>query len=134
MSNNRLTIGKAAELTGCNIETIRFYEKQALLPPAERSPGGHRLYSAQQVARLGFIRRSRELGFSMDEIRQLLSLVDGNAVSCEQVKSVADGHLADIRARIEDLRKMERSLKQLSARCSGADIPECPIIEALQHS
>lgn len=132
MSDNRLSIGKVAAHTGCKIQTIRFYEKEGLLPEPSRTEGGHRLYTSSQVARLVFIRRSRELGFSMDEIRQLLSLVDGNQVSCEKVKSIADGHLRDVRAKISDLRKMETTLRDLSRRCSGGDVPECPIIEALQ--
>ena len=89
MSDNRLSIGKVSAKTGCNIETIRFYEKETLLPAPDRTEGGHRLYSTKLVERLVFIRRSRELGFSMAEIRQLLSLVDGEQVSCERVKQIA---------------------------------------------
>lgn len=129
---NRLTIGKVAERTGCNIETIRYYEKEKLLPPPERSVGGNRLYNARLIERLVFIRRSRELGFSMAEIRELLSIVDDHQVSCERVKQLADAHLSDIQAKIDDLRRMRRTLKQLSNECSGGNFPECPIIEALQ--
>lgn len=132
MFNNRMTIGKVAEQTACNVETIRFYEKEGLLPEPERTEGGHRLYTPSQVVRLRFIRRSRELGFSMDEIRELLSLVDRQEVSCELVKIIAENHLRDVRAKISDLRKMERALRELSAQCSGDDVPECPIIDALQ--
>jgi MerR family mercuric resistance operon transcriptional regulator len=132
MSDNRLTIGKVAAKTGCNVETIRFYERESLLPAPGRTEGGHRLYTDDMVRRLVFIRRSRELGFSMDEIRQLLSLVDGEQVSCERVKSIADEHLTDVRAKIADLRKMEWTLRELSDRCSGDDAPDCPIIDALQ--
>ncbi len=132
MSDDRLSIGKVAAQTGCNIETIRFYEKESLLPQPRRTDGGHRLYTTKMVKRLVFIRRSRELGFSMKEIRQLLSVVDGEQVSCELVKSIADEHLRDIRSKINDLRKMEKSLRDLSSRCSGEDVPECPIIEVLQ--
>jgi len=132
MSNNRLSIGKAAEMSGLNVETIRFYEKEGLVPEPGRTEGGHRLYSKNHVARLVFIRRSRKLGFSMTQVRQILSLVDREQVSCEAVKSIADDHIDDIRARIADLRKMERTLNELSRRCSGKDIPDCPIIDALQ--
>ena len=132
MSPSRLSIGKVAAHTGCNIETIRFYEKQALLPPPGRTEGGHRLYTSEMVGRLVFIRRCRELGFSMEEIRQLLSVVDGEQVSCERVKEIADEHLHDIRSKIADLRKMERTLRDLSGQCSGEDVPDCPIIEVLQ--
>ena len=133
MSDNRVTIGKVAAITGCHIETIRFYEKEALLPHPDRSEGGHRLYSTQLIERLVFIRRSRELGFSMAEIRQLLSLVDGEQVSCQRVQQIADEHLRDVRAKIADLKKMERSLDDLSNQCSGDDVPDCPIIEVLQR-
>ena len=133
MSDNRLSIGKVSAKTGCNIETIRFYEKETLLPAPDRTEGGHRLYSTKLVERLVFIRRSRELGFSMAEIRQLLSLVDGEQVSCERVKQIADQHLRDVRAKISDLKRMERTLDDLSNQCSGDDVPQCPIIEELQH-
>ncbi len=132
MSNDRLTIGKVAEQTGCHIETIRYYEKENLLPPPGRSAGGHRLYTSDLIERLVFIRRSRELGFSMQEIRELLSVVDGRQGSCERVKKLADTHLKDIRSKISDLRRMETTLRELSNQCSGDDVPECPIIEALQ--
>ena len=79
-----------------------------------------------------FIRRSRELGFTMDEIRQLLSLVDGEQVSCERVKAIAEQHLGDIKAKIADLGKMQRTLSEMAHRCSGKDVPEWPIIDVLQ--
>ena len=133
MAENRLTIGKVAEQTGCHIETIRYYEKEKLLPSPDRSEGGNRLYSTPLIERLIFIRRSRELGFSMAEIRELLTVVDGKQVSCERVKQVADAHLYDIQAKIADLRRMQKTLKELSNQCSGSDVPDCPIIEALQR-
>lgn len=132
MPNDRMMIGKVAEQTGCNVETIRFYEKERLLPQPNRSQGGHRLYTIELVDRLRFIRRCRELGFTLDEIRELFSLVDKEQVSCERVKTIADNHLEDVRGKIADLRKMERTLRVLSDQCPGGDIPECPIIEALQ--
>ena len=131
MSNKRKTIGAVSEKTGCNIETIRFYEKEGLLPTPERSSGGHRLYTADHISRLYFIRRCRDLGFSMDEIRQLLSLADGHEVSCERVKHIADKHLSDIRRKIADLQKMEKTLGELSSSCSGKDVPECPMLDVL---
>jgi MerR family mercuric resistance operon transcriptional regulator len=127
-----LTIGKVAQQTQCNIETIRYYERESLLPAPQRTPGGHRLYNESMIKRLVFIRRSRELGFSMAEVRQLLSVVDGDVVSCEKVKGIAENHLHDIKTRIADLRKMQRILGELSQQCSGENVPECPIIEVLQ--
>jgi MerR family mercuric resistance operon transcriptional regulator len=132
MPSEGLSIGRVAAETGCNIETIRFYEKKGLLPPPARTEGGHRVYSAAMVGRLVFIRRCRELGFSMAEILELLSLVDRHEVSCERVKEIADLHLVDIRAKVADLRRMERTLADLARRCSGEDVPECPIIETLR--
>lgn len=132
MSDNRLMIGKVAEMTGCKVETIRYYEKERLLLKPDRTEGGNRLYTTEMIDRLVFIRRCRELGFSMEEIRQLLSLVDQDQVSCERVKTIADTHLADIQTKISDLRKMERILRRLSDQCPGGTIPDCPIIESLQ--
>jgi MerR family mercuric resistance operon transcriptional regulator len=126
------SIGKVATETGCQIETIRYYEKEGLLPTPERTSGGHRLYTDQMVERLQFVRRCRELGFSMGEIRQLLSIVDGEHVSCERVKNIALEHLQDIQSKIQDLVKMERILRDLSDQCSGDDVPDCPIVDALQ--
>jgi len=127
-----LTIGKVAKQTNCNIETIRYYERESLLPKPPRTSGGHRLYSDAIIKRLVFIRRSRELGFTMVEIRQLLSVVDGEVISCEKVKHIAENHLLDIKTRISDLEKMQRTLVKLSRQCSGENVPECPIIEVLQ--
>jgi MerR family mercuric resistance operon transcriptional regulator len=127
-----LSIGKVATETGCQIETIRYYEKEGLLPTPERTSGGHRLYTDQMVERLQFVRRCRELGFSMGEIRQLLSIVDGEHVSCERVKNIALEHLQDIQSKIQDLVKMERILRDLTDQCSGKDVPNCPIVDALQ--
>lgn len=126
-------IGALSKQTGCKVETIRYYEKEGLLPAPTRTAGGHRLYTKEMRNRLLFIRRSRQLGFSMDEIRDLLSLVDGNQVSCEHVKSIAEEHLRDIQAKIDDLRKMQRTLSDLAGRCSGDDVPSCPIIDSLQR-
>ena len=128
----KFSIGKVSAVSGCNIETIRFYEKQGLLLKPGRTQGGHRIYSDEMIDRLMFIRRCRGLGFSMEEIRQLLSLVDGEQVSCERVKAMALDNLQDIRSKIDDLKKMESTLQKLSSQCSGEDVPYCPIIEELQ--
>lgn len=129
-----ISIGKVAAQTGCHRETIRFYEKEALLPNPERTEGGHRLYTEEMVKRLVFIRRARELGFSMIDVRQLLSIVDGGQISCEQVKKITDTHLQDVRSKLKDLRNMEQTLSILSNRCTGDDIPECPIIDVLKDT
>jgi Hg(II)-responsive transcriptional regulator len=128
----QLSRGTLAKRSGVNSETVRYYEKISLLPEPDRSAGGHRVYQEDDLQRLCFIRRCREMGFSLEEIRGLLSLVDRQQVSCERVKSIADEHLRDIQTKISDLKKMERTLRTLSAGCSGEDVPECPIIASLQ--
>ena len=103
------TIGELSRLTGVNIETVRYYEKVRLLPAPPRTEGGRRVYGPGQVQRLKFIRRSRELGFTLDEIRNLLALVeDGHA--CGEVQAAALAHLKTVRRKIADLRRMERSM------------------------
>jgi len=125
--------GELAERSGCHIETVRFYEKQGLLPAPPRTAGGHRAYGPQHLARLTFIRRSRELGFTLDQVRGLLALVDGGTCTCAEVRTITVGHLADIRRKIADLRRLEAVLDDLAARCTGDEVPECPVIEALSR-
>lgn len=120
-----------ARRTGCNAETIRYYEKVRLLPPPDRSPSGYRLYGSAHLQRLRFIMRSRELGFSVPEVRGLLDLVDGGSQSCAEVKQRTERHLADVRARIADLKRIERVLAQTSTQCSGEQVPQCPVLDAL---
>jgi len=124
-------IGALSRATGVNIETVRYYERIGILPPPPRSAGGHRLYGVEHMKRLAFVRRSRELGFSLQEVRGLLGLVDGGAGTCDQVKTVTLDHLDDVRRRIADLRRMERVLRGMAATCEGGAIPDCPIIDTL---
>ena len=123
--------GKLAERTGCNIETIRYYEKIGLMPDPPRRGSGYRIYDEVQVRRLRFILRARELGFTIADIRGLLELVDRGAQTCAEVKSRTERHLMDVRAKIADLRRIERVLAATAASCSGDDVPECPILESL---
>ena len=123
--------GELANRSGCNLETIRYYEKIDLLKPPERTASGHRLYSRDDQARLGFILRGRDLGFSIGELKSLLTLVDSHDCSCGEVLELTDGHLASVRRKIIDLKKLERTLADVSAQCDGGDVPECPIIDAL---
>jgi MerR family mercuric resistance operon transcriptional regulator len=133
MSEKRqaLTIGALSKRAGVNIETTRYYERSGLMPEPPRSEGGHRLYSRDHLKRLAFIRRSRELGFSLEEIRALLRLVDGGDYTCGEVKALTDRHLKDVRQKIADLRRLERTLGEISSQCEGGAVPECLIIEAL---
>jgi MerR family transcriptional regulator, mercuric resistance operon regulatory protein len=125
------TIGALSRKTGCHIETIRYYERVGLLRKPLRSEGGHRLYDRETIKRLIFIRRSRELGFSLEEIRTLLRLVDGKRYTCQEVKSVTDRHLADVSKKISDLRRLQKTLRTISSQCEGGLVPDCPIIDAL---
>ncbi|MBR28208.1 MAG: MerR family transcriptional regulator [Rhodobacteraceae bacterium] len=128
------TRGDLARTTGCNIETIRYYEKTGLLPDPPRTDAGYRIYSAAHATRLRFILRARELGFSMEDIRGLLGLGDGTAPTCAEVKERTERHLADVRAKIADLRRIEKVLSVTAARCSGEDVPDCPVLETLEGS
>ncbi|GJD97577.1 MerR family transcriptional regulator [Methylobacterium iners] len=127
----RLAIGALSRRTGVNIETVRYYERIGLLPSPARSEGGHRLYGRGHLMRLNFVRRSRELGFTLDEIKALLELAEKRDRPCAEAREVAAGHLSDVRAKISDLRTMERVLADMVARCANGSTPECPLIEAL---
>lgn len=113
------------------METIRYYEKIGLMPDPPRTIGGHRTYGQALQNRLSFIRRCRELGFTINEIRELLELVGGGDYSCAEVLETTRTHIERIRYKIKELRKMEKTLKTISSHCSGKDIPECAIVEAL---
>ena len=125
------SIGELGARAGVNLETVRYYERIGLMPKPPRTEGGHRVYDEAHVRRLGFIRRSRELGFSLDEIRALLGLVDGGAYTCAEVREITLAHLAGVRRKLEDLRRLERSLKRMADQCTGDRVPECPIVEVL---
>lgn len=131
MPATHFQIGRLSAETGVNIETIRYYERIGIMPPPPRTHGGQRVYGDDHLKRLAFIRRSRELGFSLDEIRALLGLVGGHALTCAEVRDMAHAHVADIRQKVKDLRKLERVLTDLAARCHGRKVPECPILDAL---
>lgn len=128
-----MTRGELASRTGCHLETVRYYEQIGLLREPPRTANGHRTYADVDERRLRFILRGRELGFSIDELRTLLSLVDQQAVTCGEVRRTALDHLEDVRKKIADLRRMERTLAATAARCRGGDVPECPIIDALSR-
>ena len=122
-----------ARATGCNLETIRYYETAGILPPPARTDAGHRTYEATDVQRLRFVMRARELGFSLDDIRGLLGLGDGPLQSCAEVKEKTEAHLTDVRAKIADLQRIEALLSRTAALCSGGDRPECPVLDILRH-
>lgn len=126
-----VTIGRLSDCTGVNIETIRYYERIGVLPVPPRSEGRHRLYDESHSRRLVFIRRARELGFSLEEIRELSGLTSGHRLTCHAVKALTEQHIADIRRKVKDLRRLERVLNDLASRCHGNAVPDCPILEAL---
>ena len=130
-SGRKLQRGELARLTGCNLETIRYYEKAGMIPDPPRTASGYRVYDETHAARLRFILRARELGFSLEEVRGLLGLVDGGTQTCAEVKERTERHLADVCAKIADLMRIEEVLAATAAQCSGEDVPDCPVLEAL---
>jgi len=128
---NGIPIGELSRLTGVNIETIRYYEKIKMLQPPPRTEGGRRVYGPTETRVLAFIRRGRERGFGLEDIRALLALGGPGKASCEDVRKIASHHLDDIRTKIADLRKLERLLAKTIAQCSGSRVPDCPVLDIL---
>ena len=126
-----LSRGKLAQLTGCHAETIRYYEKAGILDDPPRTAAGHRVYGEAHVKRLAFVLRSRELGFALEQVRELLGLADQRNRSCAEVKAMTLDHAAAIRDKIADLQDMERVLSAMAAECDEGDVPACPIIDTL---
>ncbi len=129
------TIGEFAKQAGVGVETVRFYEREGLLKEPPRRPSGHREYPEGEVTRLVFIRRAKELGFSLAEIKELLSLRANRRAQCGQVKKRTEAKLKDIDERIRTLRRMRRALSKLNAACDNEQVPtsECPILDALDR-
>lgn len=125
-------IGLAADQSGVNVETIRYYERIGLVPAPPRDAGGRRVYSSGEVRRLAFIRRARALGFSLDDIGSLLALSRAGG-SCDAVKAITEGHLERVRGKIAELERMARVLGETAARCADGTAPGCPIIDALDR-
>lgn len=129
-----LKIGELAKLANISADTLRFYEKHGLLAPSARSDSGYRLYSADDVHRIRFILSAKEVGFTLNEIHELLALdVNKANASCQNVKQVVDDKLITVRQRLLELRRIEQSLQSLSDACHGGDLPAtyCTILEAL---
>ena len=125
-----MKIGEVAKRTGCNIETIRYYERIGVIDPPPRR-GAYRDYGPCDTERLRFIRRARELGFSLEEVRALLDLTPGHEVRCDEVQSIAEQHLANIRAKRADLERMENALAKLIEQCGTTSNDRCPVLESL---
>lgn len=126
-----LTIGRLATATGVKVPTIRYYEQIGLLPAPERSMGNQRLYGQSTRDRLAFVRHARELGFPLEEIRDLLSLSDQPDQSCAAADAIARAQLTAVRARITRLRALETELERMVAQCAHGTIADCRVIEVL---
>lgn len=134
MSERTLTIGVLARATGTNIETIRYYEREGLLPKPERTKSNYRAYEADHLQRLGFIRKARDLGFSLSQVRTLLSLSDDKSRSCFAIDEIAMEHRKAVEQKIQDLHALKAELDNLIDQCSCGTVAECRIIESLSPS
>ncbi len=128
-----LTIGQIAKQADVGVETVRFYERKGLLEEPERKPSGYRQYDETVVQRLEFIRRAKELGFTLKEIKELLSLKLDPTTTCSDVKARAESKIEDIESKIRTLRQMKRSLVKLTKSCCGSGpTSDCPVLESLE--
>ena len=126
-----LTIGDLGKATNTKVETIRYYERIGLLPKPPRTGGNYRDYGQAELGRLSFIRRARDLGFSLDQVRALLRLSDDRSCDCAEVDRIAAAHLLDVDRKLADLKALRRELKAVIDSCSGGIVADCRIIEAL---
>ncbi len=128
-------IGELSRVTGCPIETIRYYEKQKLLQEPPRTEGGHRLYNSNHQKRLGFILKARGLGFSLEKTRELLSLSENNSRSCNEALSLVETNLIAVNEKLAELERIKDSLLSMANSCQtccpGAKAPDCTIVDAL---
>ena len=132
--SNYISIGELAKETGVKVVTIRYYEQIGILPAPARTDGNYRTYGREHANRLRFIRRCRDLGFSLDQIRDLLRLSSEDAESCVDVCTIAERHSKAVEAKVADLKRLALELRRISSSCSGnKPMAECRIIEALSH-
>jgi Cu(I)-responsive transcriptional regulator len=129
-----LTIGELGKATGTKVETIRYYERIGLLPKPLRTGGNYRAYGEAELGRLSFIRRARDLGFPLEQVRALMSLSDDRDRDCATIDALARDHLADVERKIADLTALGRELSSLINSCGGGTVAGCRIIEALAPS
>lgn len=129
-----MTIGDLGKATNTKVETVRYYERIGLLPKPVRSSGNYRTYGAAELGRLSFIRRARDLGFSLDQVRALLGLSDDRTCDCAGIDQIANEHLREVDRKLADLRSLRRELKAVIESCDGGTVAECRIIEALAPS
>jgi Cu(I)-responsive transcriptional regulator len=129
-----MTIGALGQATGVGAETIRYYERIELLPRPARTAGGYRVYRPEHVRRLNFIRRGRELGLSIEAVRELLSLASDRLRPCGRVDRLVRDHIHDLDHKIEGLQRLRGALQKLADSCRGGRVSECRILEALQEA
>lgn len=130
--HEQMTIGQLAKESGTDSQTIRFYERSGLLSMPKRTESNYRIYNHGAAERLRFIKRAKEIGFSLNDIKVLLDMADGRARRCASVKKFAETRLARIRSQISDLKAMERTLASLIVKCADSkSISDCPILETL---
>lgn len=127
------SIGDMARTGNCKVQTIRYYEQIGLLPEIRRNSGNQRVYSRQHYDRLRFIRHSRELGFSLDRIRQILRLSDEPAHPCEEVDLIAREHLHEVESKIERLQSLRKELKRMISECAGNRVADCRVVKVLSN-
>ena len=125
------TIGDLARATGTKVETVRYYERVGLLPVPPRTAGNYRSYGQVELKRLSFIRRARDLGFSLDGVRALLALSDDRGSDCASIDAIAREHLDEVERKLADLTALRRELKAIITSCKGGVVSDCRIIEAL---
>jgi DNA-binding transcriptional MerR regulator len=128
---NAFSIGDMSGQTGTKVETIRYYEKAGLMPPAARTAGNHRAYTRAHIDRLAFIRHSRELGFPLETVRTLLRMADDPTQSCAEVDAIARQHLASVRSRIMRLQALEAELSRMVQECGCGRVSDCRVIGVL---
>jgi MerR family copper efflux transcriptional regulator len=128
-----MNIGQAASATGVSAKMIRYYESIALIPAGRRTDAGYRIYGENDLHTLRFVKRARQLGFSLDQIRDLLSLWQNKERASADVKTIALGHVEQLNQRIAELTEMRDTLQTLAGCCHGDDRPDCPILQSLAN-
>jgi Cu(I)-responsive transcriptional regulator len=126
-----MKIGELASATATKVETVRYYEKIGLLPPPARNSANYRSYGSDHLARLSFVRRARDLGFTLESVRELLTLADDKGRSCQAIDSIARTHLEEIDRKIDDLAGLRSELDRVIGSCSHGTVADCKIIETL---
>ncbi|MBA4778960.1 MAG: MerR family transcriptional regulator [Sphingomonadales bacterium RIFCSPHIGHO2_01_FULL_65_20] len=126
-----MRIGELARATGTTAETIRYYEREGILPQADRTDGNYRDYSPSHLATLTFVRRARELGFGMTQVRQLLALSDHADKPCGDVDLIVQAQLVEVERKIADLSRLREELAAMLRQCEGESIAECRVVESL---